>query len=692
MGRPANVSPVQRMSARDGRTRDSADLFIASLLLIFLEMACIRWATSMVRMAAYFSNIFLIACFFGFGVGCLVKSRRSLLPLFAWQLLAFVGACGLFGGTGLGNVQSATEIMWSSAGARHWIWLLPALFVLLAFMFCTLGQRIAVLMDAFMPLEAYSLNVAGSLWGGVLFAGFSFLSARPSLWFLMVCIGVTWILRRRWNVILLSLLPMAASLFIVHRQESRFLWSPYYKIQILLRSSLMPSGSFYLTVNDIYHQATLNLSKPAIQSNGELGPWETTYNFPYASSQRSLKEVLVLGAGTGNDVAAALRHGATRVHAVELDPLILRLGRELHPEHPYSDPRVVSESLDARYILRQGKSAYDAIIMGWLDSHRIFSTMSNVRQDNFVYTLEAMRQAKALLKPDGLLYLSFCVGKPWVAGKLFAMLKAAFGYEPRVYVSTGGAYGEQGTIFVIGREQSVSWRTPPGFADRTDRIRQLAHVAYPTDDWPYLYYRERRLSSDYVLMLAILAFISIAVMAGVLRKEPAALNAETFTFFFLGAGFMLLEVRNVTALALIFGSTWLVNAVAVCGVLFMSLVAVYLVEKTSFISLPRAWTMLFLWLLVTFFLREHQLPGGPMMRGILFCIVLSLCFVFSGIVFTRLFKETRNSSIPFGFNVLGTVLGGFLEYGNLLIGFRGLLWIAVFLYGAAFYFSKRVHS
>ena len=50
--------------------------------------------------------------------------------------------------------------------------------------------------------------------------------------------------------------------------------------------------------------------------------------------------MLVLGAGSGTDVVAALRHGARHVDAVEIDPVIVRLGRQYHPDQPYSDPRV----------------------------------------------------------------------------------------------------------------------------------------------------------------------------------------------------------------------------------------------------------------------------------------------------------------------------------------------------------------
>ena len=93
---------------------------------------------------------------------------------------------------------------------------------------------------------------------------------------------------------------------------------------------------------------------------------------------------LVLGAGSGNDMAAALRNRAAEVDAVELDPEIFKLGSELHPERSYDNPKVQMHLNDARNYLRRSALPYDLIVLGWLDSHRLFSSFSNVRQDNFV--------------------------------------------------------------------------------------------------------------------------------------------------------------------------------------------------------------------------------------------------------------------------------------------------------------------
>lgn len=108
-----------------------------------------------------------------------------------------------------------------------------------------------------------------------------------------------------------------------------------------------------------------------------------------------------MGAGTGNDVASALRHGATHVDAVEIDPLILRLGKRFHPEHPYDSPRVTVHVDDARAFFKKTKRKYDLIVFGYLDSHTMLTSFSSVRLDNYVYTLESLREARGLLREAG---------------------------------------------------------------------------------------------------------------------------------------------------------------------------------------------------------------------------------------------------------------------------------------------------
>ena len=54
-------------------------LFWISFLVLFVEMASIRWLNASVTILAYFNNPILISCFFGLGVGCLLAPRKIFL-------------------------------------------------------------------------------------------------------------------------------------------------------------------------------------------------------------------------------------------------------------------------------------------------------------------------------------------------------------------------------------------------------------------------------------------------------------------------------------------------------------------------------------------------------------------------------------------------------------------------------------
>ena len=57
------------------------DLFLISLLTLFLELTCIRWFPSHVLFLTFFTNTVLLASILGIAVGCLAANRKSNLLL-----------------------------------------------------------------------------------------------------------------------------------------------------------------------------------------------------------------------------------------------------------------------------------------------------------------------------------------------------------------------------------------------------------------------------------------------------------------------------------------------------------------------------------------------------------------------------------------------------------------------------------
>ena len=118
---------------------------------------------------------------------------------------------------------------------------------------------------------------------------------------------------------------------------------------------------------------------------------EYFYQWPYTAFGDTFENVLILGAGSGTDVAAALAHGARHVDAVEIDPTIIRLGRQLHPDHPYDDPRVTVINDDARHFLRTTRKKYDLVVFALIDSLTMQSSFSGVRLESYMFTEESFR-------------------------------------------------------------------------------------------------------------------------------------------------------------------------------------------------------------------------------------------------------------------------------------------------------------
>ncbi len=99
------------------------------------------------------------------------------------------------------------------------------------------------------------------------------------------------------------------------------------------------------------------------------------------------EQVMVIGAGSGNDVAAVLRQGATHVDAVELlDPVINLEGRLHHPDQPYANPKVAIHLDDGRSFVRQTRQTYDLISYAVVDSLALHSSYSSIRLESFLFT------------------------------------------------------------------------------------------------------------------------------------------------------------------------------------------------------------------------------------------------------------------------------------------------------------------
>ena len=291
-----------------------------------------------------------------------------------------------------------------------------------------------------------------------------------------------------------------------------------------------------------YLQRVYDLSVPAQRAFPERRSVARYYELPYRLHPGA-RRVAVVGAGTGNDVAAALRSGVPRVDAIEIDPAILRLGVLYHPEHPYDDPRVKAVVNDARSFLRSTADTYDLIVYGLLDSHTLLSHASSIRLDSYVYTVEALREARARLEPGGVVSLSFAVLSPELGRKIYLMMRQAFDGHPPVSLYVG-----QGSAVTFAQSKEGTLRLDPAVIAGTDFEERNALFADPalqadvsTDDWPFFYMPQRVYPRSYLWAVGLILAISLFLYSGFLG---GGLRRSTLPFFFLGAGFMLVETKG----------------------------------------------------------------------------------------------------------------------------------------------------
>jgi SAM-dependent methyltransferase len=355
---------------------------------------------------------------------------------------------------------------------------IPGIMYLLIAFFAVFGGTVGQSLKPFKPLKGYGINLVGSLAGIVAFTLLSFWCSPPWVWIVVGFIAGLPFFVKDWRVVLSFALVVVAVAF----SHPRTYWSPYYRIE--LKELLPPEGwnkptGYFLTVNHDYHQMMLNLSSEFLTRYPGAEPYQSAlsnYELPYKVVHHP-ERVLVVGAGTGNDVAAALRHGARHIDAVEIDPVILDLGRRYHPERPYDSDRVTVHVDDARAYFHQCRQKYDVIVFGYLDSHTLLTSMSSVRLDNYVYTLESFREARALLAKGGVIALAFSSGKSFVGDRMFATLSRAFGVPARAYFTENA---QSGVAYFEGENLNTSDITE--FPEISSEFQsRMARVTLATD-------------------------------------------------------------------------------------------------------------------------------------------------------------------------------------------------------------------
>ncbi len=647
-------------------------LVLGSALMLFLELALIRWLGSNVVHLSYFSNFVLLGSFLGIGLGFLIARRTwSVLPAAPVILAVLVIATFLAPVT---IDRAGDQIIYftslSTSGPPAWL-VLPLIFILVAAVLAGPAEVVGRCFADLRPLTAYRWDLIGSLIGIGSFTLMSFLQAPSVVWGVLVTTSFV-VLIGKWQRYLAGFAGAAMVLVLLLETTTPGIsWSPYYKI----RTADYVHAGVPLTdisVNGVPHQ----IMRPAAQRLLE----EPQYGLPYERTPGNpLTNVLIIGAGSGSDVAIALAKGAQHIDAVDIDPRIMEIGLERNPDHPYDDPRVTRHVNDGRAFLEGTDNSYDLILFALPDSLALVTGASQIRLESFLFTEQALTAAREHLTPDGAFAMYNYYREPWLIDRLAGTARTAFGHTPCVDLPGGGQ-----AVVTAALDQNNQ-------VCGTRYVPAGTVIAPATDDRPFLYYQGGPIPALYLWTLGgilIISLIAVRAFGGPLKAmRPYA------DLFFMGAAFMLLETKNIATFALLFGTTWLVNALVFAGVLLIVLAAVETTRRFKTPPLPVVFAGIAVSLAVTFFVEPAWLLTLPFAPRLLVAILLAFVPIYlANVAFSKRFGASDDSQSAFGLNLLGAMLGGCLEYLGLLTGYRNLLLMVAVIYLFAFLLTPRARG
>lgn len=654
-------------------------ILLLAFAMLFFELICIRWIPSYVRYLSYFTNFLLLASILGIGLGMLTARRKGFwflpFPLMV-LLLIYITAVNRYDV----RIQS-TQVLYFGNNITYQenFIILPIIFGLVTACFIPLSRSFGLLLKDLQPLTGYTFDILGSLAGIAFFSVIAYFALPPLVWFAILTLLV--LLLSNWQSLIPSALALVLGLFIVFLMQQGAYWSPYYKI---LLYPAYPRG-YGISVNNVGHQVMI--------------PWQYKEPFYRRMYQvfpgKSFNNVLVLGAGSGSDVSTALAYGAKSITAVEIDPTIQHLGALYNPDHPYSNPRVHVVINDGRAFLQNTTEHFDLIIFGETDSLTLTSSNTSLRLESFLLSQDAIQAAQTHLTKNGMVVLYNYYRDEWLVQKLVNMTGHVFNQKPLVFT-----YGRRGnaTVIMAGPRLATlpkkefgpyhTWQSNQNTAISGEGYYPVTSLPTATDDWPFLYLYDRSFPLLYIQGLAVVALFAVG---GTLALAPRyTLKRFNWHMFFLGAAFMLLEVKSLTTFSLLFGTTWLVNSLVMFAILSSVLLAVLVNRRLKIRRITPFYLLLLAALLLNLLLPpEALLLTNPLLRYMLASALAFAPVFLANIIFTNSFRDSETADIAFASNLLGMLIGGSMEYFSMLVGYRLLLIPVMIFYTCALLLRTR---
>ncbi len=303
---------------------------LVTMLSLLLELVLIRWLASVFPVYSFYKNFTMLACFLGLGAGYAVAEKQPCAPALVLPMLAlFVGVITLLR-YDTGAAYLVFSIGWLSTFDLPVYLLLGASFIVCACICYPVGQLCGKLLHSSNSLKAYSLNLIGSILGVIALFVMSLYWLPPVVWFAVVgALMLLFVLSRDQflSAGIASFCVLLAILAWPVQPETQQIYSPYQ----LLERTAKSDGLMQILSGGSYYQKVYNFADDRRGQESDADRYvRAYYEFPY-NFKKPPERVAIVGSGSGNDVATALRMGASHVDAIEIDPAIAFLGTKYHP-------------------------------------------------------------------------------------------------------------------------------------------------------------------------------------------------------------------------------------------------------------------------------------------------------------------------------------------------------------------------
>lgn len=687
-------------------------IFWLSFILLFGEIMAVRWLGIEIFAIRAFPNLIIMAVLVASSAGLATASTK----LFNAKSIPYIAAavCALvfpvIFAVNLNFQHLSLKLDRTPQDFALALLVISVAIICLYYLFTHLGRALGREFDKLPPLEAYSVNLLGSVIGVLSFALISFFSVPPYIWVLMLGAACAYVFQSKnahdsaessgqKNIaslvsIALTVILAATTFFMTNKSH----WSPYSKLDVIPiatdQQQFFGTDNYVLNSNNHYFHFAIKvlepdkekelaqLASPTVQQN-IIKTYYKWLKIPFESCPNH-DSVLVLGAGSGNDVAFALRSGAKSVHAVEIDPIICTFGSKLHPNKPYLDPRVHLHNEDARSFLRYSKDKFDLIEFAYLDPGSTLNSGSFLRVDNYVYTKEAMESALRHLNPNGVVCLTFATGAgSGVTARLYKTVEAAWGQKPICYVDKDW----DSVLFLFGPgvkdlhlpDEYAGLRKFPAASNP----QELEDTAPSTDDWPFLYLKiESAALFIYIGILFMAVIFPGILLALASRSKGGPISGmEWGNMFFLGQAFMLVETKSITELSLLFGATWFVSSVVILVVLLLAYLATVLVMRFPQKNVRLLYVLLACAIVVQY---VFHIPADTDMSSAAVAAISALInclpIFFGSMIFSTCFSRAKSPANYLSANLLGVSIGGLVENLCIVMGLKNLTLVAGALY------------